>query len=160
MTTEEKDAKVVWNNRVIPVILRRGGSQPIRLRLPFDKTNRYWLKQGRRKKEPYWDKEKQYWQLPSSRFDEIATMFLVRFSRVYIIQPYREKEVCARSCMEAEGFECQCSCMGTNHGSGIDHDWFEVSDAFAVKYSGKKLACRLLETASNQPYVGTSGVRC
>jgi hypothetical protein len=144
MPSELKDAKTIWNNTTIPVVLRRGGTQAIRLRLRYAKDNRSWLKAKPRNKDPYWDKQGKYWELPASRFNEIVTMLLNRFSCVYIIQPYREKEVCARSCMEAEGFECQCSCMGANHGSGMDGGWFEVSDAFAVRYGGTKLACRLL----------------
>lgn len=144
MTPDAREAKTIWSNGAVPVVLRRGGSQPIRLRLRFAKDNRSWLKKDARKKEPYWEKNGKYWELPASRFDEIVSMLLVRFGRVYIIQPYREKEVCAPACMNATGFECRCSCLGVNHGIGISHGWFEVSEAFAVRYGATKLACRLL----------------
>lgn len=149
MSAQAQDAKTIWNNGTVPIVIRRGGTQPIRLRLRFAKGNRKWLKKDSRKKEPYWDQAGKYWELPASRFNEIVEMLLDRFGRVYIIQPYREKEVCARSCMEAEGFECECSCMGANHGSGIDNSWFEVSDTFAVRYGGTKLACRLLKKSAD-----------
>ena len=63
---------------------------------------------------------------------------------VYIIQPYREQEICARACQEAQGHECQCSCMGANHGIGNDGSWFEVSDKFSTRWGERELACRLL----------------
>jgi hypothetical protein len=88
-------------------------------------------------------------QLPASRFDELVGMILDRFGRVYIIQPYREKEVCAPACMNAEGFECQCSCLGANHGAANSRGWFEVSETFAVRYGERKWACLLL-TRSNK----------
>ena len=152
MTPDIRKAKAIWDNGIIPVVIRRGGSQPIRLRLRFAKDNRSWLRKDSRKKDPYWDKNGKYWELPTSRFDEIVSMLLDRFVRVYIIQPYREKEVCAPACMNATGFECQCSCMGANHGSGSSQGWFEVSETFAVRYGTTKLACRLLLKA-----VGISG---
>ncbi len=118
MTVEEekKRAKRVWNNRVIPVVLRRE-KRPIRLRIPKASDNEDWLRNGTRKRKPRWDSAGGYWELPASRFNEVVKMILGCYGSLYIIQPYREKEVCARACMEAHGFECQCSCMGANHGS-------------------------------------------
>lgn len=140
----EREAKTVWNNGSIPVVLRRGCSQAVRLRIPYAKDNRNWLKSGPRKKEPLWVADKSYWELPASRFNEVVGMILDRFGKAHIIQPYREKEVCSPSCMNAVGFECQCSCMGANHGMGVHGRWFEVSETFAVRYGGTRLACRLL----------------
>lgn len=144
MDTREREAKAVWENRRISVVLRRGDSKPIRLRMPYAPDNRSWLKNGPRKREPQWDVQREYWELPSSRFNEVVEMLLRRFGKVYIIQPYREKEVCAYSCMNAVGFECQCSCLGANHGMGSDGRWFEVSEACALRWGETKLGCRLL----------------
>lgn len=144
MATAEVGAKAIWNNHNIPVLLRRGDSQAIRLRMPYYADNRTWLRNGERKKMPAWISDGKYWELPASRFNELVEMFLNRFGQVYILQPYREKEVCSPSCMNAKGFECQCSCFGANHGVGNDGRWFEVSEAFAVQYGPKKLGCRLL----------------
>jgi len=144
MSVDIHNAKSVWDNGSIPVILRRGKSQPVRLRIPFAKDNRAWLKNAPKKKEPVRNAEGKYWELPHSRFNELVRMILERFGKIYIIQPYQEKEVCSPSCMNAVGFECECSCMGANHGTGNTGGWFEVSDAFAVRYGDTKLACRLL----------------
>lgn len=143
-TSPEQDSRAIWNNGAVPVILRRGGSQPIRLRLRYADDNRNWLRDGWRKRVPEWIARGKYWELPASRFNDIVVMFLERFGSVYIIQPYRQKEVCATSCMKAEGFVCQCSCMGANHGSGVTGGWLEVSEAFALRYGAAKLACRRL----------------
>jgi len=37
---------------------------------------------------------------------------LAKYSKVYVIQPYREQEKCSPTCQNAIGHECQCSCMG------------------------------------------------
>lgn len=145
MDSELQDAKVIWNNGEIPVLLRRGGSNAIRIRIPYSPNNRVWLKNGPRKREPDWSKEKKYWELPASRFNELVKMTLNRYGKVYIIQPYREQEVCSPSCIDAKGFECQCSCLGANHGSGNHQGWYEVTEALALKFGNAKLGCRLLE---------------
>lgn len=137
-------AKKAWNNHIIPVVIRRGGSMALRLRVPKWNENEIWLRNGNRKRRPTWVSEGKYWELPASRFNELVKLILVRCGSLYIIQPYREKEVCARACMEAHGFECQCSCMGAHHGSAHSDGWYEVSETFSVRYGATKLACRLL----------------
>lgn len=148
METPELDAKTIWNNRDIPVLLRRGGSNAIRLRMPYHPGNRTWLRNGERKRMPDWVSNGRYWELPASRFNELVEMFLHRFGQVYILQPYREREICSPSCMNAVGFECQCSCFGANHGMGNDGRWFEVSEACAVRFGPQMLGCRLLRMES------------
>ena len=138
--------KMVWNQSSIPVVLRRGGKgQSLRVRLPKRPDNFEWLRNGQSIR-PKWlaDDQQWYWELPKRWFSDFVNRALVRYGKVYIIQPYREQEVCARACMEATGHECQCSCMGANHGAGIDESWFEVSEAFAVRSREPELACRLL----------------
>lgn len=134
----------VWGQDAIPVVLRRTGKgQLLRVRLPYVETNRQWLQNGRRT-PPAWIAGEKYWELPKSWFNDFVDRALRRFSKVYIIQPYREQEICARACQEAQGHECQCSCMGANHGVGNDGSWFEVSDTFSTRWGERELACRLL----------------
>jgi hypothetical protein len=66
-------------------------------------------------------------------------------AKLYIIQPYREQEKCSPSCQDAEGHECQCSCMGRYHGIG------RVSDTFATRWGDQELACRLLTVKKSRP---------
>jgi hypothetical protein len=142
--TPLSDISTVWKNGGTPVILRRGGSMSLRIRLPFAPENRSFLKVGSRKKEPEWNKEKKYWSLPPSRFNELVDLLLNRFGKVYIIQPHVETEKCASACMNAEGHDCQCSCLGANHGRGNDGRWFEISDSLAVRHGKKVYGSRLL----------------
>lgn len=149
MTTPSfSDLTTVWRNGGTPVILRRGGNLDLRIRLPFSPDNRSILKVSSRKKEPVWNKEKKYWSLPPSRFNEIVNLLLHKFGKVYIIQPYIETEKCAPACMNAEGHECQCSCLGANHGRGNNGRWFEISDSLAVRHGEKVYGSRLLTKRS------------
>lgn len=39
---------------------------------------------------------------------------------------------CTKTCLEATGAECSCSCLGTHHGTGVE-GWYEcVGDAVAA----------------------------
>lgn len=145
-TQEAQRAKKAWNNKAIPVIIRRGGALALRLRVPEIPDTETWLRDGPRKRRPVWISDGRYWELPASRFNDLVKLVMARFECIHIIQPYREKEVCARACMEAHGFECQCSCMGAHHGCHDNDGWYEVADTFAVRYGDKRLACRLLKT--------------
>jgi hypothetical protein len=70
---------------------------------------------------------------------------LKKYKKLYIIQPYRVQEKCAPACWNAEKHECQCSCMGENHGMGNPSGkWFVVSETFATTWRQNELACRLL----------------
>lgn len=142
-TVSSHRIKEVWTQKKTPVIYR-DPKKPLMLRLPYRIDNRSLLSTCQRS-EPKWNKEKHHWTLTKSAFNKIVTAVLKKFGSIYIIQPYRLQEKCAPACMNAEGFECQCSCMGINHGSGgPNSDWYVVSNAFACKWSDRELACRLL----------------
>lgn len=148
MRVDDPNLRRVWSQREIPVVLRRTGKgEQLRGRLPglleFNVEGRRWIQNGRRN-IPSWSRRGLYWEFPKAWFNDFVERSIRDFGAVWIIQPYRETEVCARQCMEAKGHECQCSCMGANHGSGMHGHWFEVSEAFAVRTSSPQLAARLL----------------
>jgi hypothetical protein len=139
-----EDLKRVWNQKQIPVVLRRGGKgQHLRIRIPFSPANSEWLQNGKRIK-PIWVEEYKCWEMPKAWFNDFVSQALSKYRKLYIIQPYREQETCAPACLNAVGHECQCACMGANHGAGNDGSWFEVSETFACRWGDQHLACRLM----------------
>lgn len=82
--------------------------------------------------------------MPASRFNDLVALILVRFGKVYIMQPYRETEVCSPSCRRATGFECECSSMGKHHGCDNQAGWFDVTEAFSLSNGDTQVACRLV----------------
>lgn len=144
MEQDETRISFVWKQKRIPVIHRRTGErEKHRVRLPFSNDNWSWLKEAG-SVAPTWNRSERCWLTPKSWFNRLVERCLERYGSVYIIQPYNEMEKCAPACMNATHFECQCSCMGANHGAGNDGSWFEVDDAFAFRWRGRTLACRLL----------------
>lgn len=145
MSVDRLTLGYVWKQKQIPVVLRRTGrGERLRVRMPYHDANREWLRNGRRTAPTWIGGIEAYWELPKAWFNDFVDRALLRFGKVYIIQPYREQEVCARACQDASGHECQCSCMGANHGAGNDGSWFEVSDTFSTRWGERELACRLL----------------
>lgn len=129
-----------------PVLIRRGPGYKLLVRLPYDVMNRGWLRISGTW-HPEWDEKRKQWEVPQAWFDDLVKRCLVKYGCVYIVQPYREQEKCATSCWEAKGEECQCSCMGVNHGSlHPGGNWKIISDAFATRWGDRELACRLLIT--------------
>lgn len=144
MDTDPTRLRQIWNQPSIPVILRRNdkGERP-RIRLPFDQNNRTWLQAGRRT-QVIWNGPEKCWEIPKKWFNDFVRDALTRYGRLYVVQPYQEQEKCAPACWNAVGHECQCSCMGANHGAGDDERWFEVSETFATRWGERYLACRLM----------------
>lgn len=112
--------KEVWNQSLIPVVIRTNKKgDKLRVRLPFNESHRAW-------------------------FNNFVNNALPKYKKLYVMQPYRELEKCARKCMEAQGHECNCSCMGANHGAGMNTSWFEVDETFATRWNNEEVACRLM----------------
>src|SRR3546814_18575870 len=64
LRTNMDKLKDVWDQGLIPVVLRRTGkAQRLRVRLPYAETDRHWLQNGRRT-SPVWIADKKYWELP------------------------------------------------------------------------------------------------
>jgi hypothetical protein len=137
--------RAIWVQDRIPVIYRKGKGFPLYIKVPYREDNRSWL-QNNKRTNPKWIKDKKRWEIPKAWFNDIVNRALDRFGSLYIIQPHAAHEICARACWEAQGHECQCSCLGEHHGSQSPGGrWFEVSETFAVKYEEKELACRFLQ---------------
>ena len=142
----DKDTRLlqIWNQKLIPVLYRREKGMPLLLRLPYAEDNRAWLK-NEHKNQPEWLKDKKCWQVPKAWFERIIRRALVRFGRIYVIQPFNAQEKCAPACWNATGAECECSCIGANHGSSNPvGKWHIVSEALAVNWGPKQYSCRLL----------------
>lgn len=144
MELQDPKLREIWAQKTIPVVYRQGKPKPILLRLPYATDNREWLK-GDNRRDPKWGPKYKCWETPRSWFDDIIKRSLRRFGRVYVIQPYQAHQKCAPACWNATGFECECSCMGANHGSGHPAGkWRVVSEAFAVQWNSREYACRLI----------------
>ena len=142
----KKDPRLlhIWGQKEIPVLYRPGSGKLLLVRLPYAVTNRPWLK-GDHRNQPEWVAEHKCWQTPKAWFEDIVKRSLGKYRRIYVIQPFNTQEKCAPACWNALGAECECSCMGANHGSGNPSGkWHIVSETLAVQWGEKQYSCRLL----------------
>src|SRR4051812_7125708 len=116
----------VWNQRTVPVVFRDGPIHPLLVKLPYAERNREWVQNGRRSR-PKWVSNQVAWDIPKTWFDDTVRRCLSHYGSVFVIQTYRETEKCAPACVNAVGADCNCSCLGANHGSGISlSTWYVV----------------------------------
>lgn len=95
--------------------------------------------------KPVYNYRKRRWEVPRSWFNKLVDFMLERYKSVYVIQSYNVYERCAPSCVNALGHECECSCLGKNHGSGDLTGWYVVSDTFAIRHQSCPYSCKLLK---------------
>ena len=140
----DSQLKAIWRQGQIPAIFKRAKPQPVLVRIPFAEGNQEWLRNDRRSK-PKWNGQYKAWEIPTVWFDSVIKLALRRYREAYVIQLYREQQKCAPACWNAEGFHCECSCMGANHGGGHPGgNWYEVSETFAVSSGEVRYSCRHL----------------
>ncbi len=101
----------IWKQNDIPVIFRPGGGRPLMVRVPFRNGNYDWLRGGNLRR-PNWNAQYKCWEIPNSWFEMVTRSLLERYSRAFVIQPYREKETCQSVPLRPE----------ENHGSGEDEE--------------------------------------
>ena len=145
----DTDLKHIWRQVKAPVIFRRSSPRPLLVRVPYAEGNFKWLRDDRRHK-PKWNDKFGAWDVPVTWFDDVIKRCLRRYGETYVIQLYRDQQKCAPACWNAEGFHCECSCMGANHGGGHPGgNWYEVSETFAVSRCAQRYSCRRLRVQSD-----------
>ena len=133
-----------WKQTRLPVIFQRKRPAPLLIRLPYAADNKTWLRNNEKNK-PSWDKLNGAWEVPQAWLERAIRLSFSRYGACYVIQLYKEKEVCAPACWNALGADCEFSCMGANHSTGRPNGrWYEISDTFAVLWGVQRYSVRLL----------------
>jgi hypothetical protein len=155
----------IWRNQEIPVVYRPGGLTFLLVHVPFQRyidftgnvrpQNIIWLR-GKGKHKIHFNQQYRAWEITPSRLNDVVDRCLKRYGKCWLIQRYRPMEKCAPACWNAKGYECECSCMGSNHGSGRELTHV-VSETFAFEMGERQLAARLLtrgipETSNGDEY--------
>lgn len=155
MKNRFEDAKKAWNQKERPVILRcrksNGRNQKLRIRLP-ERGEHFTLLKGSNKfnHKPVYIASGKFWEVSYQRLNELVEVLAKFYGEVILMQPVKEKQVCARKCMEANGFECECSCLGANHGSeNMNSSWYEVNDTYAVRYESDQVSLKVISAKSH-----------
>lgn len=144
-----EEVRVIWNNRLIPVVFRKDKHPPIKVRMPGNQENLTLLACGPLS-HIHWVSPKLHWELPYAWLGKAIQRILHRDGTLYLIQPYSSEQRCARKCWEAKGVTCECQCGGEHH--GMDHPggrWYEVSETFAMTWQDLGFSCRKLTKSAS-----------
>lgn len=141
----DRPLESIWRQSRFPALFRRGVGFKLWVRIEQSHENYELIKINR--SIPQWIEKKVCYEVPADWFDKLVPILLRKFNFLYIIQPYREREECAPSCKSAKGHECDCPCLGRYHGAGYSgNGWFEVSEAYEVRWGELRWGCRLLKS--------------
>lgn len=103
--------------------------------MPNARGNREWLRDvcgpGTR---PDWDKPTRTWRVARPHFRKVISALVARHGVIAVCVDIVVTRACGSWCRDARGDECDCSCLGENHGSGTwTAGWVPVSDEWVVE---------------------------
>jgi hypothetical protein len=140
----------IWRQTAVPVVFRNSSPAKLLVKVPPTDRNLEWLRESR-PRLPVYNLKYGAWETPRTWFEPVIRLCIGRYQRCYVIQLHQERQVCAPACWKAEGIDCECSCMGSNHGSGIpDGRWYEIDETLAVSWGIQKYACRLMSSKKSE----------
>jgi hypothetical protein len=147
----------IWGQKRMPVVYRPDEKGNLMLRLPYREGNRAFL-QGEKRFKPVWNPEKKYWEVPKSWFTELVESVTAAFGSTYVIQPHHDHERCNASCQNAKRLECECPCLGKNHGMGgrANHE-IGIQDAVVVPWRDHHLTIQVFQKRAQQEMQASAG---
>lgn len=110
------------------------------IKMPYAPGNRAWLKDvlGDRIR-PTWNKDLGRWEIARNHFGSVVEALADRLGRIDAYMDFTCIERCDSRCKAARSRECNCVCLGKNHGQGgVTHGWKLVSDTLEIKVTGVK----------------------
>ncbi|MBN6040063.1 endonuclease domain-containing protein [Amycolatopsis sp. 195334CR] len=121
--------------RGVPVVwLPRDGK--VVAKIPARKGNRRWLHKTVRIRSPRLVDDR--WLLPRNCLVRLVTAAIDRYGFIAVCRDMSMLSRCNRACLEATGFECDCSCLGAHHGTD-SAGWFErAGDAMVTDLGESK----------------------
>lgn len=102
------------------------GGRRLEALFPFRDDQQQWLRKTCRLRSPEKLTEDGRWSLPPSALNKVVAASLDEFGVVGLFQDVAEElRDCAPECMNAEGLDCVCGCLGENHGGAAG--WVTVT---------------------------------
>lgn len=103
-------------------------------KIPARKGNRHWLQQSVRVRSPRFESDR--WILPRNCTTRLVIAATDRYGQVVVCRDMTKLSRCTQSCLDASGFDCDCSCLGLHHGEN-GQEWFNQLGDVAVADLGE-----------------------
>jgi hypothetical protein len=126
-----------------PRVHRKVGETRLWVWMPYSTTNRQWLKDtlGARIKLE-WVKRpgESHWEIARNHLRAVVEALADRFGSVDVYLEYKLTERCDTRCRDARSDDCECSCLGANHGgAAYMREWRRVGETTLVASGDRKL---------------------
>lgn len=118
----------------IPTVHRPAGTGRLSVRMPFAPGNRAWIhdRLGDRMR-PDWNRTAKQWEISRQHLRAVVEALVERFGVVEVVIDTRATNRCDTRCRDAEGDDCDCQCLGENHGGAAYwREWMQVGDTTLV----------------------------
>jgi hypothetical protein len=133
----------------IPVLYDPGKNKKLWLVMPYWREGSTWLQGEHSRHNHHYIRtgtsDPNHWEFPRLWLTDTVHRLLQKFGQCYHVQVFYHTQVCAPACWDAEGFICECSCVGENHGKGKPKGAHVISETFAITWKQRDLSCRLLK---------------
>lgn len=120
---------------LLPRIDRRINETRLHLRMPYRPRNRAWLHTALGDMiRPEWNSAEHRWEIARPHLMRLAHALADRFGAVDVYLEYKTTDRCDTRCRDAEGDDCECSCLGEHHGGGLwGGGWVQVAETTLVR---------------------------
>ncbi|MFG3600193.1 hypothetical protein [Micromonospora chersina] len=127
-----------------PTIRRMHGEPRLRMWMPYSRDNRDWIHDtlGARI-QPVWNRDERWWEISRRHLMPLAYALAERFGQVDVVLEFNELERCDTRCRNANGDDCECSCLGFHHGGGLWHGWIQVGETTLIRPGWRQQHMRL-----------------
>ncbi|WP_236652527.1 hypothetical protein [Streptacidiphilus neutrinimicus] len=119
----------------LPTVHRPVGTARLRIRMPYaPDTRAWWHDQLGDLIRPAWNREMKCWEIARSHMREVVEALAERFGAVEVALDFRNSSRCDVRCRDAEGDDCDCQCLGENHGGAAYwRAWIQVGETTLVE---------------------------
>jgi hypothetical protein len=111
----------------------------LQLSLPYQPGNRAWLRDRLGERVHLTWVKAGYWAMAREHLMPLLEALVAEYGKVAVRLEFRQTQKCDRRCRDAQGDDCVCSCLGTNHKGASGRNWFEVGESTLIKQLNRGL---------------------
>lgn len=115
-------------------VYRPVGTGRIRVRMPYQVGNRAFIHRTLGSMvRPDWNRLENQWEIARQHMRDVVEALAERFGVVEVTIDFRSTSRCDIRCRDAEGDDCDCQCLGENHGGAAYwRSWQHVGETTLV----------------------------
>jgi hypothetical protein len=118
--------------RGLPWLYRPLGGR-IKVKMPYDKQNFFWFRRHLGSRVQPFHVGAGVWAVARPHLRCLVDGLVTKFGHLHVVLDFRKSQQCDTRCRDAQGDDCECSCLGVNHqGAAWWRNWIEVGDTTLI----------------------------